>query len=196
MNDEQSKLIRMLEPAEHLLNCLPQLEEIKGLGPVLDLACGDGLNGLFLAGLGFKTHLVDRSAPSLTRALDKARDLEFFLSRSIDYNCELKDLEDGTYLPPARHYAAIMIIRYLHRPLIPLLREALLPGGIFIYESFTVDHLQYERVNNKDHLLRRGELHSFFADWEVLLSSEGFLNNPSRIMARIMARKPGQQSAK
>ena len=49
-------------------------------GPVLDLACGEEENGLFLAGLGLPVILADRSPEALAKAKKAAegKGLHFF----------------------------------------------------------------------------------------------------------------------
>ncbi len=42
-------------------------------GPILDLACGEGQNGLFLAGLGLPVILADRSEDALESAKSTAK---------------------------------------------------------------------------------------------------------------------------
>jgi ubiquinone/menaquinone biosynthesis C-methylase UbiE len=44
------------------------LKEKNLVGPILDLACGEGGNGLFLTGRGLPVILADRSAESLAKA--------------------------------------------------------------------------------------------------------------------------------
>jgi len=152
-------------------------------GPVLDVACGDGRNGMYLAGFGARVVLVDKSMLAL-KSLEEAGRPD---------NVRFMQLDLETPEPPAfeaQAYGAVMIFRYLHRPLMGVLRDCLAPGGIFIYETFLEGQEAYGKPRNPDHLLGRGELAAWFEGWEVLEHYEGFLDDPPRVMGRIVCRKP------
>lgn len=154
-------------------------------GPVLDVACGDGRNGIFLAGQGLHVICCDRSRPSLRLARAAAR------RANVAIRLWWTDLEAGDRKPlPRNAFGAILVFRYLHRPLIPEIRSALRPGGYVIYETFIQDQARFGPPKNPEHLLRKGELAECFSDWQCLHAFEGELTNPSRAMARIVARKP------
>ena len=161
------------------------------LGPVLDVACGDGRNGLYLALAGRRqvpgwfpeALLVDRSEDAW-ESLRQAG-----LPRNVAFR--LMDLE--TPEPPsfgAARFGVVLVFRYLHRPLIPALRACLIAGGVLACETFLEGQEVYGRPRNPDHLLRRGELMGWFGDWDVLEHFEGDLDNPPRVMGRIVCRKP------
>ena len=87
-----------------------------------------------------------------------------------------------------------MAFRYLHRPLMPAIRQSLLPGGILLYETFTVDQPAFGRPKNPDYLLRHGELQAYFGDWNILHYFEGVRGKPEtgdqQAIAQIVAQKP------
>jgi tellurite methyltransferase len=153
-------------------------------GPVLDLACGKGENGLFLAGLGLPVILADRSAEALEAALRSAEE------RGLAVRFWEVDLESGENPLDEEHYRAILVFRYLHRPLIPCIRKAIREGGIVIYETFTVEQPKYGHPHNPDYLLQPGELADWFVDWEIIHHFEGLLEDPRRAVAQIVCRKP------
>jgi hypothetical protein len=109
--------------------------------------------------------------------------------------CWLTDFEEQQTNPLAdRQAGGIVIFRYLHRPLMESIKKAVLPGGIVIYETFTVDQPRYGRPNNPAFLLRRNELYEFFSDWDILHRFEG-VTNPGKAgapqaIAQIVAIKP------
>lgn len=160
------------------------LEDADMEGPVLDLACGSGENGLYLAGLGLPVVLADRSAEALEEARRSAAE------RGLAAEFWEVDLENSTGPLPKEQYRAVLVFRYLHRPLIPHLRSALRKGGILIYETFTVEQPEYGRPHNPDFLLRPGELAGWFQDWQIIHQFEGLLEDPPRAMAQIVCRKP------
>ncbi len=153
---------------------------------VVDLACGDGRNGIFLANQGIPVVLIDRSASKLERAGRIAR------SKGAEVDIKRLDLEQGDVNPLLGLSAGgILVFRYLHRPLIPAIKGALKVGGILIYETFTRDQTRYGRPHNADYLLRPGELKAMFAPWDVIHYFEGIMDAPKRAIAQIVCRKSG-----
>jgi SAM-dependent methyltransferase len=154
-------------------------------GPVMDLACGNGHNGLFLARQGLTVILVDRSEEVLREAeLEAAR---LHLAVEIRHT----DLETmGTNPLEQDSPAAILVFRYLHRPLFPCIRKSLRHGGLLIYETFTSAQATFGKPRNPAHLLKPGELLESFRDWEVIHYFEGLAENPRRAIAQLICRKP------
>jgi len=164
---------------------LDALREASALGPIVDLACGSGRNGLFLARMGLPVVFADHSQEALDGVERELR------SQHLSGETWHVDLEGGTGDPLAgRHFGAALVFRYLHRPLMPHLRAAIVPGGLVFYETFTVRNLQYGRPSNPEFLLRPGELVETFAGWTTLHTFEGFLADPDREVAQIVCRKP------
>jgi SAM-dependent methyltransferase len=153
-------------------------------GPVLDLACGTGENGLFVASLDLPVVLADRSSESLDVARRSAEE------RGLTVQFWHVELETGPSPLEEELYRAILVFRYLHRPLIPSIRRALRGGGVLMYETFTVDQPKYGRPCNPDYLLQPGELDGWFKDWDTIHYFEGVLDGPTRAMAQIVSRKP------
>ncbi len=171
-----------------LLVKLSSLLEDKNLeGPVLDLACGTGENGLFLAGLKLPVILADRSPESLEVARRSAEE------QGLKVQFWEVDLETGRNPLQEEYYRVILVFHYLYRPLIPDLRKAIRKGGILIYETFTSEQPKYGKPHNPDYLLQPGELADWFQDWQIIHYYEGLLENPQRAVAQIVCRKPGQQ---
>jgi tellurite methyltransferase len=153
-------------------------------GPVLDVACGDGRNGVYAARRGVEVICCDRSRPALRQARQAAR------RAGVKVRLWWTDLEAGSRTPfPKNAFGAVLVFRYLHRPLIPEIKQAVRPGGYVIYETFTVGQAKHGPPRNPAHLLQFGELKGFFADWDCLHSFEGELEHPPRAMAQIVARK-------
>jgi tellurite methyltransferase len=153
-------------------------------GRIIDLACGEGHNGLFLAMKGCRVILADRSEESLQRARKLAAGV------GVQVAFWRVDLEEEGVNPlEGRTYDGILVFRYLHRPLLPSIKKALNPGGILIYETYTIEQAQYGKPRNPKHLLEPGELRRWFGDWEVLHYHEGILPDPTRAMAGIVCRK-------
>ena len=161
------------------------LEDANLEGPILDLACGSGENGLFLAGLGLPVVLADRSTEALEAARMTAQE------RGLAAEFWEVDLETGANPLPEERYRAVLVFRYLHRPLIPAVHRAVRKGGILIYETFTSEQPKYGKPHNPDFLLQPGELAGWFQDWQIIHQFEGLLEDPPRAMAQIVCRRPG-----
>jgi 2-polyprenyl-3-methyl-5-hydroxy-6-metoxy-1,4-benzoquinol methylase len=132
---------------------------------VLDLACGDGRHSLAAAARGAEVTAWDRDAAALEvgRALAATRDLR------IDWR--VVDLEaEWPEVPP---FDVILAFNYLDRKRMPLVREALAPGGTLIMETFLVTQQELGwGPTREEHLLARGELARLIAPLEVLHGRE------------------------
>ena len=153
-------------------------------GPILDLACGHGQDGLFLAGRGLPVILADKNREALAEARRSAEE------KGLEVSFWEIDLETGVNPLKEEYYRAILVFRYLHRPLVPCLKKAIKKGGLLIYETFTNEQPRYGRPLNPDHLLKPKELSDWFKDWQVIHYFEGILENPKRAMAQIVCQKP------
>ncbi len=146
---------------------------------VLDLACGFGRNGQYLAEQGLSVIFADRSVD----ALDSIELLPEGNSRHWQVDFETP----GSPLS-GKQFAAILVFRYLHRNLFDSIKQAIKPGGMIIYETFTVDQAKIGRPKNPNFLLESGELNEVFSTWQVLHQFEGIDNENA--IAQIVAIKP------
>ena len=102
-----------------------------------------------------------------------------------------KDLEQDRIDPlPQNDYGAVLVFRYLHRPLIPSIKKALRDKGLLFYETFTMAQTRFGKPHNPDHLLKPGELLEWFGRWHVFHYFEGIKQDPTRAMAQIICQKP------
>jgi SAM-dependent methyltransferase len=155
-------------------------------GPILDLACGQGDNGLYLAGLKLPVILADRSPEALDVARRRAEE------QGLNVRFWQVDLETGRNPLEKEYYRAILVFHYLHRPLNPYIRGGIRRGGILVYETFTTAQPKYGKPRNPDHLLRPRELADWFQDWQIIHYFEGLFEDPRRAMAQIVCRNPGE----
>ncbi|HRQ82283.1 MAG TPA: SAM-dependent methyltransferase, partial [Azospirillaceae bacterium] len=98
------------------------------------------------------------------------------------------DLENGAPwpLPPERRFSAVIVTNYLHRPLFPILTQALAPGGLLLYETFAVGNERFGRPRNPEFLLRPGELLEVAASAGLTVAAyeHGALGDPPRAMVQ------------
>lgn len=135
---------------------------IRAGGEVLDLACGEGRHARALAALGLRVEAVDRDIGALAALADTA-----------NVGVRQADLEGGPWPYAGRCFDAIVVTNYLHRPLFPLLVDALREGGVLIYETFMSGNERFGRPSNPDFLLRPGELLEAFGSLQVVAFEQG-----------------------
>jgi SAM-dependent methyltransferase len=150
-------------------------------GQALDVACGRGRHALWLAERGLTTLAVDRN-------VDAVRDLnEEAQARRLPLVAAVRDIEGAARPFPPSTYAVIVVVHYLHRALFPALIEALTPGGLLVYETFTRAQAARGKPTNPDFLLEAGELVVLVRPLEVLASREG--DYDGRMVASVIARR-------
>jgi len=153
-------------------------------GRALDVACGRGRHALALARRGRAVEAIDRSL-ECCRALRREACAE---GLALAVACaEMEHLR----LPAAR-YALIVNTLYLDRALVPRLVGALAPGGLLLFETFTVEQLAAGHPRNPAFVLQPGELLRLAAGLEVLAYREGPVEREGRRrhLASLAARAP------
>jgi SAM-dependent methyltransferase len=155
-------------------------------GPALDLACGRGRHALVAAGLGANTLAIDRDPAALRElAAEAAR-------RSLPLAGLCADLETPHGIPvKPGSCGVILVFRFLFRPLAPAIAAALAPGGLLLYETFTVEQRRLgSGPRRAGFLLRPDELPRLFPSLEVIEHWEGLSQDPSpAYLARLAARR-------
>jgi len=53
-----------------------------------------------------------------------------------------------------------------------------------------VDQPQFGKPHNPEHLLKPGELMTWFGEWDIIHYFEGIKQNPPRAIAQMVCRKP------
>lgn len=131
----------------------------------LDLAAGLGQNGLWLAEQGYRVDIMDISRVALQRAraemaMRNIRDVNL-----LQVDADQLELEQSAYM-------LLCVFRYLRRELFPMLREAVMPGGRIVYQTFNVRYLDILPGFNPSYLLELGELLTTFGDWQIVHHDE------------------------
>lgn len=171
------------EPAAIVRDAHPFLEQMRG-GRALDVACGAGRNAHFLARQGLRVMGVDLSVAGLRRMQGRAREEELPV---------LPILADaGRFHVRPGAFDLVVNTFFLLRASFPLLRSALRPGGLLLFETFSV--LELDELGGdirREFTLERGELLEAFPDFQVLLHEEGVFEREEgeRGLARLIARK-------
>lgn len=154
-------------------------------GTVLDVACGAGRHARWLAARGHPVLAVDR-APDIVDALAGVPGVETMVA----------DLEAGDWPLAGRRFAGVVVTNYLHRPLLPLLIDALAPDGVLIYETFSAGNEAYGRPANPAFLLQPGELlEAVHGRLDVLAYEDGRVATPKPAMIQRICAIPGSRRA-
>ena len=173
-------------PSPFLVAHLDRVVACAPRGPVADLACGRGRHALAVAGRGARVVAFDRSPEALGQLRARA------LARGLPVDAVRTDLEAKTGIPLCPGAcAAILVFRFLCRPLVTGICDALRPGGLLLYETFTIHQRQFGYgPRNPAFLLEPGELRELFAGLEVLDYFEGVADAPRpAALARLLARR-------
>ena len=156
------------------------------LGPALDLACGRGRHALAAARLGVPCLALDRDREALA-AFGPGPGTP---AAPILRVCA--DLENGLDIPVrAGSCGVVLVFCFLHRPLAAAIAGCLRPGGLLLYETFTVrQRATGSGPRNPAFLLEPGELPRLFPGLEPLAYEEGWRGaSPGRHLASLAARR-------
>lgn len=150
----------------------------------LDVACGKGRNLLYLAEQGFTVTGVEYDDEAIGQVMAEVR------RRDIEAHVTKCDLEDpGVTLPGP--FGVVCVFYFLHRPLLPAIRKAVMPGGFVVYETFLID--QRERWGTPRHAEfawgRNELLHAFTEGFRVRHYEERIDDAAQSASARIIAQR-------
>lgn len=150
----------------------------------LDIACGTGRDAVFLAFQGFDVEGWD----ILPDALERCEDLA--VRNGVSVRTDFRDVEAHGQIIAPEAYDLIICVNFLHRPLLPHIAAGVRPGGLVAYETFVEPQRErFGKPAREAHVLKPGELSTWFVGWEILTCREGPAG-PRRIAAGLIARKP------
>ena len=110
-------------------------------GKVLDIAMGEGRNGVYLATQGFEVLGLDISEKGLEKAHNLAK------KNKVTIETKVVDLESFTLEPNS--YDVILCTYYMQKNLFKQFQSALKPGGMIVVETYNVDYLKYAQFSRK-----------------------------------------------
>ena len=164
--------------------------------PLLDLACGSGRNGLYLAEQEVPVVFADIKEDTLTQVQQSLELLNnrTVLNKSASCTWQVDFEKENTQPLKDKSYGGIIVYRYLHRPLMAAIKQAIMAGGFIIYETFTEQQAEFGRPKNPNFLLKSKELNACFEGWHIHHSFEGVVTSPltgnKQAIAQIVAQKP------
>ena len=134
------------------INLLPK-------GKALDLAMGEGRNGVYLATQGFDVLGLDISPVGLNKAHKLAE------HHKVKIETQVVDLEG--YPLKKNTYDVIICTYYMQRDLFDRAKESRKSGGMILIETYNIDYLRYASFSKK-YLLEYNELLEIFKDFNII----------------------------
>ncbi len=188
---------RLWQPSPFLVRAIEHLHQVdvnfktnRGRGRVLDIACGSGRDMVWLAMQGYQVEGVDLLPDALAKAHDLAQ------RNHVTIQTRVQNVRRNLELP-AQRYQLILMLRFMHQPLAPMIMAALQPGGVFIGEVFaptqptTYANLSPRKASTSPHrpTLAADDWPKLFAGLQPVLA----LSNPGsdgRTLSGWIGRKP------
>lgn len=139
---------------------------------VLDIACGEGRNAVWLAAQGCDVTGFDVSP----LALEKAERLA--VEKQVQVRWHQADVRTWTWAPAAFDAVACIFIQFAspaeRARLFEGFRETLAPGGLVLLQGYTPKQLEYRTggPGELSHLYTEAMLREAFGTWDILLLRE------------------------
>ena len=177
------------DPHPGILDDVTHLLPVRGRA--LDVACGTGAASIFLARHGLEVVAWDISPIAIGK-------LRIFAARhELAIEPEVVDIAQARI--PQEAFDVIFVSRYLERSACAGLSRALRPGGLLVYQTFSIEALESAPHMNPAYCLVRGELLNLFHDLQPVLYREDALvgdttrglRNEARLVAQRRYAAPG-----
>ncbi len=154
-------------------------------GRGVELACGLAANAFLLADKGLTMEAWDISPVAIEQVNAKAR------AQGSAVRAEVRDLVESP--PDVGGYDVVVVSRFLERTLAPSIRDALKPGGLLFYQTYTRTKVSDGGPGRDEWRLADNELLTLFGPMQVLVyREEGCVGDTSRGFrneAMLVARK-------
>ena len=148
-------------------------------GKVLDIAMGEGRNGVYLATQGFEVLGLDISEKGLEKAHNLAK------KNKVTIATKVVDLESFTLEPNS--YDVILCTYYMQKDLFKQFQSALKPGGMIVVETYNVDYLKYVQFS-REWALDTNEMLDIFKGLRVIRYQD--YDDGKEAYSSIIAQKP------
>jgi len=148
-------------------------------GKVLDIAMGEGRNGVYLATQGFEVLGLDISEKGLEKAHNLAK------KNKVTIETKVVDLESFTLEPNS--YDVILCTYYMQKDLFKQFQSALKPGGMIVVETYNVDYLKYVQFS-REWALDTNEMLDIFKGLRVIRYQD--YDDGKEAYSSIIAQKP------
>jgi len=172
----QDKTKDELQPPDTLL--IDNKKMLTG-GTALDIAMGSGRNALFLAECGYQVTGIDRAESAVQLAQHTAHKRGLTLDT---ITADILDVDLGT-----DRFDLIANFYFLERDLIPRIKQALKPGGLVFFETFTSYGIPRDDPRYRKFLIDPNELLTMFSDSFIMYYFERVKG--SKAVASMIAKK-------
>jgi len=171
-----------LDPDPFLVSAYDEFLFGTSPGLALDVAGGVGRHSIWLAQRGWRVNLLDISEIGIQQAEENAN--RTGTAESISK--EIRDLNTMSDLG-REQYDLVVVFFFLQRELFPALLEAIKPGGILIYKTYTTEQKNFSGgPSHPMFLLEPNELLHAFRSMRVLHYHETI---QEKGVAELVARK-------
>jgi tellurite methyltransferase len=156
----------------------PSVMEVLSLlprGTALDVAAGTGRNAIALARAGCRVVAADFSLVGMNMLGAIARRENLTISPVV------ADLEDSFPFHP-NSFDVVLNVSYLDRALVSVLKGALRPRGVLLFDTFLIDEADeagHGHLRNRRFTLEHYELRALLADLELVRYREGLVVYPN-----------------
>lgn len=167
------KSVLLWSPASIVKKFQTEILDKNKIGKALDIACGSGRDSVYLSQNGWQVHAVDYQSEALSKvnALAKRHQTDVICDQ-IDLEKEPEELKKI-----GGKFQLVLIVRYLHRPLLNLIKQQIAPGGYLVYQTFLRGCEHFTGPKKDKFLLEEGELASLFADFEIHIDEIEYLDD-------------------
>lgn len=144
-------------------------------GTALDVAAGTGRNAIALARAGCRVVAADFSLVGMNMLGAIARRENLTISPVV------ADLEDSFPFHP-NSFDVVLNVSYLDRALVSVLKGALRPRGMLLFDTFLIDEADeagHGHLRNHRFTLEHYELRALLADLELVRYREGLVVYPN-----------------
>ena len=131
-NYGDSKHVSERTPCEWMTD---NVDLLTGTGHALDIAAGTGRNAVYAASLGYDVVGIDISEEGIKKIRAQAKE------KNVNVSTIVADLDN--YKLEENSFDLILCFYFLNRSLFKEIERAVKPGGLVIFETFTIDHLKY-----------------------------------------------------
>lgn len=137
------------------------------IGTALDLACGLGGNAVFLAQQQLAVTALDISPVAIHKLSATAA------RQGLNISAHLQKIDNQSL--NGQHYDVIVASRFLDRTLTDAIINALNPGGLLFYQTFTRERTTQHGPSNPDYLLSENELLDLFSPLRLIFYRDNAL---------------------
>jgi SAM-dependent methyltransferase len=179
------KSTRLWSPAPIVRYFQNNIVNETNIGRALDIGCGAGRDSVYLATKGWQVDAVDYLPDALSKVITLAK------RNHVAVNCHLIDLEKSpdTLKHLDYQYQLIIVSRYLHRPLLPILKKMIASEGYIVYQTFMRGCEAFGSPKNPRFLLEKGELAGIFTEFDVIQDEIEYLEDGRPTNAFIARKK-------